>query len=1148
VLLTVAASVVLGVPARAQEVVGDRRELYDAGLVLNTRAATGSHDVLMFTPDGKHLVACGDDKVVRIWKCGEHGLDTEQVEFLRWPIFREHRGQIYALALSPDRDGPDGGPRYAAFGGFGIRSGTAVVVDRADGSIKHGLTRQQFEKGNLGHSIWAMAYTPSGKQVVYGTDRGSIWLWNLASGRENDVTLLGRHPSRPAGQKNYLRLLHFRDARTLVSVAEDGQALQWDLDRPGTPVELFRFRKVQNLFRADISPDGRWVAALGAQLKKGDAGRFVEVRSLDGRQTRIIEITGGHFPRSLAFDHDGRRLAVGTYYPPRDWFSHIDSGKVLVYDLGQDPPRSSPGPKVSYYAETLAFHPTRNLLAVGGGDDHELVLWELDPIRKVSEARSPGASLWAVGLSKNGRLLGFKDKRHPSPTSPNQLASPRAPWRVFDLEDRKWALSTGFARVEPLAQSGGYSVLPDRFNAYVWYVVYPGGKQFPLPLDTMRDARPRCYTFLEPAYKGGPVRLAVGHLWGVSLFELYRSGPWRARLYVGHQGDVTSVAPSADRSLLVTASRDQTIAGWSLQDWPYQAEVGARFLVRGNRLVVDGVEAGSPAWEAGLLEGDEVVLFRFNAFEFLYDPGKRITNRAGFKKVGTAAECHQRLKNPEPSKEFFFLVQQPGGKVRKLATTVRQRPLWRFFPTRDGEWVLWRWRDYYYDTSANGDAYIGWQLSGDADQTPRFYRAEQYRERYHNPAKLTLGRPKVERTAWVDLEPPKVVLRDAPPATTDKPVTVRLSAEPRGERANQQLTRVILWVNDYRFRTWERDADRADFAKDGTFRQQAAIPADILRRGPNVIILQAYNAAGGRGETTAEVRCDRPARVPVLHGLFVGVGDYRKAARQPNKKPFWVNLDAAKDAKGLAEGWQELKDRPYASVDIRLLTDAQVTPATVLKHLRALKQRVRSDDLLVFFLGGHGVDTKAIQEAQKRTKLRLEETLRPGEFWFCCPLFSVAAPSKDGLRIKEIYDALADLPCRKLVLLDACHSGNVTTPRDVNLVRALSEGGVGPVVMAACEPRESAWEDRLIYDRASGLFTVAILQALDEQFDRAARKKKHLDLVDLEVYVRRRVPELLDTIRKSNPNALKATQRPSVFLPRLELRERFVVARKAADP
>src|SRR5262249_51234134 len=151
------------------------------------------------------------------------------------------------------------------------------------------------------------------------------------------------------------------------------------------------------------------------------------------------------------------------------------------------------------------------------------------------------------------------------------------------------------------------------------------------------------------------------------------------------------------------------------------------------------VDLGSPAWEAGLTEGDEVRVFAFNARDFLYDPQRAVPEgrRKAMGHVGSAEECLARLQRPVPGKQFYFQLKRPGeAKLFETQTTVRQRPLWRFFPTKDNEWVLWRWRDYYYDTSTHGDSYISWQVFSDPGKVPDFYRAEQFRDRFHRPDKV----------------------------------------------------------------------------------------------------------------------------------------------------------------------------------------------------------------------------------------------------------------------------------------------------------------------------------------------------------------------------------------------------------------------------
>src|SRR5262245_48717021 len=77
--------------ARAQS---DRRDRRSPELVIEAGGRMGTCDVLTFTPDGRSLMAVGDDKVVRIWPCGEQGLDRAGVRLLRWPIWREQRGSI----------------------------------------------------------------------------------------------------------------------------------------------------------------------------------------------------------------------------------------------------------------------------------------------------------------------------------------------------------------------------------------------------------------------------------------------------------------------------------------------------------------------------------------------------------------------------------------------------------------------------------------------------------------------------------------------------------------------------------------------------------------------------------------------------------------------------------------------------------------------------------------------------------------------------------------------------------------------------------------------------------------------------------------------------------------------------------------------
>src|SRR5207253_7328576 len=78
--------------------------------------------------------------------------------------------------------------------------------------------------------------------------------------------------------------------------------------------------------------------------------------------------------------------------------------------------------------------------------------------------------------------------------------------------------------------------------------------------------------------------LPICHAWGVSVYECRPGVVKLARMMVGHEGEVMSVAPSRDGKTLVTASRDQTLAGWSLAPWAAQAELGASFRSEERRV------------------------------------------------------------------------------------------------------------------------------------------------------------------------------------------------------------------------------------------------------------------------------------------------------------------------------------------------------------------------------------------------------------------------------------------------------------------------------------------------------------------------------------------------------------------------------------
>src|SRR5207248_1371682 len=141
-------------------------------------------DVLAFTPDGEHLFAAGDDKVVHCWKVAAdpsgkpvHKQLLPLDHLLRWSAYRQLQGNIYAAALDPS------GKRVAV-AGVGLPQGSVAVLNRDSGKVEHTGMLPTVT------AIWQAAWGPD-DQIVFGSESGELWLWELNKPKNEGIHLLG---------------------------------------------------------------------------------------------------------------------------------------------------------------------------------------------------------------------------------------------------------------------------------------------------------------------------------------------------------------------------------------------------------------------------------------------------------------------------------------------------------------------------------------------------------------------------------------------------------------------------------------------------------------------------------------------------------------------------------------------------------------------------------------------------------------------------------------------------------------------------------------------------------------------------------------------------------------------------------------------
>lgn len=1067
----------------------------------------GVCDVLTFTPDGSTLLAVGEDKVIHRWAVAGNRLGEDRPIF--WNTFREQRGSIYALALSRDPARP-----LVAIGGNGKLNADVAIFDLRTGQLLGAvspLTDAPGEYVAARQVVWSLAFHPQGRELAIGDDAGNVWVCPLENGRP--ATAHSKRVARSTQDETKLQyelrvvwVGYLKDGR-LAYARRDGvvYAVGKAVDQPtklfdwGMPVD-----------KVVASGDGTRLAARPAS---GIEGKQPEVRiaSLpNGGGERVVRLPSNQFPDRIALDRTGSQLAIGSLEAKQDPQGRLIRppyatelpGHVAVIDVAANEPKVVASLPVGHRPDHLAFHPDGKRLATADSLRHGTSLWEVagGKLRELAYDGSNAAGLWAVGMTKDGRYLSFKTARNPEPDHPNDRADPKAPWVTFDLagEVRGWAAP--HAPVPPDAKGGRNDEWAVAFqgrgkarNEYHWFVIEGGKREYPLPLNELQDDRPRCYTFLPPG-KGEPpgsARLAVGHAWGVSVFDLSPGqAPRRIRRLNGHAGYVTAVAPTHDGNGLVTCGRDGVIAIWNLADFPSQPLMGANFVEKNGKVFVNAVDPGSPAHEAGLSSGDEVLNFkRGDSTEFV-----------------PRAKWMEYFRTPEPNREMLWFlnpVGRPPGNYGSR-TMLLHRPAARFLPLANREWVLYTYRQCYYDCSANGDRYIQWLVSKDrADKQPDVFGVDQFRKFLHRPDKVTDVVTRLQRESarpiLPDLFPPRVALKvdlANPAANQDVKATVTVVPQARQDGKLNSVVRVELILNGHR-RVGLDTLQGRKLAAGVPFNVEFTVRAADLQSGENELCAIGIGAddpgndGSGLGKSN-EVQVTAPVRAAQrrLFVLVAGIGDYKSMVPSGN-----MDLPGArKDAERMRDLWARVRRSGGYAVDatstVRFLQDQEVTKARIKEEIKAVIQAAQSDDRFVLFLAGHGGPLPSEVEAVERSG-------NPGSagWYFFIPQVSekVAVTGKDFanntpvaqqafLKDTELADLLVtDMKCQPLVFLDCCYSGSAGAKVEQRAVqvrnssRSLHRNGYGPVVVAACSPNEKAWES----PTGGGIFTTHVINALN---------------------------------------------------------------------
>ena len=318
--------------------------------------SAGSPSWVLFSPDGKTVVATNRDKTITRW-------DVESATPLE--TLRGHSNFVQQPVFSVD-----GEPLYTV-----SHDGTAIAWDLTGERRlgRHFTFTHDREFSKTGYDGHPGRLSPDGRFIAVGLKEQGVALWDARQLRP-----VGARLHDTGGE---VKSLDFSpDGKTLAAVTENILTL-WDVGSRSRLHELYAGNP-SRVLAVGFSPDGATLATassdLGLQLWNAATGERLDDPGLAGSASDV------------AFSADGGMMASGS-----------DHGVAEVWDAAT---RRSIATFDGTPADSVALSPDGHFLAVGG-DGRVVRVWDVRTRKLMHELDQGGNGAFTLEFSPDGRTL-----------------------------------------------------------------------------------------------------------------------------------------------------------------------------------------------------------------------------------------------------------------------------------------------------------------------------------------------------------------------------------------------------------------------------------------------------------------------------------------------------------------------------------------------------------------------------------------------------------------------------------------------------------------------------------------------------------------------------------------------------------------------